>query len=299
MAKVLVTGVAGFTGRYVSRALASRGHDVIGMIHEVPDMRFDVPVDLHTCDLADITGLEKLVRDTRPDRVVHLAAISFVSHADVNEIYQANTIGTLNLLQVLARADHPVEQVLLASSANVYGNRQDGQLTEDVEPLPSNHYGVSKLAMEHVARIMGGQVPITITRPFNYTGVGQSPNFVIPKLVDHARRRQASIELGNLAPARDFSDVRMVADCYARLLEAPAAIGHTFNVCSGRSYALREVIRIVEDLADIKFDISENPAFVRSDEIMELYGSRSRLDDVVGEVPMPDLRETLSWMLGS
>lgn len=297
MAKVLVTGVAGFTGRYVSSALVGRGHEVVGMVHDLPGRPIDAPVDLHICDLADIDGLERLVRNTRPDRVVHLAAISFVSHSNVNEIYQANAIGTLNLLQVLARTDHRVEQVLLASSANVYGNRQDGQLSEDVVPLPSNHYGVSKLAMEHLARIMGGQVPITITRPFNYTGVGQSPNFVIPKLVDHARRRETRVELGNLDPARDFSDVRMVADCYARLLETPAAIGRTFNVCSGRSYALREVISIVEDLAGIKFDISVNPAFVRNDEIMELYGSRARLDDAVGQVPMPDLRETLSWML--
>ncbi len=298
MARVLVTGVAGFTGRYVASALVERGHEVIGMVHDAGEKALPVPVELHACDLTDIAGLENLVRETRPDRVVHLAAISFVSHSDVNEIYQANLIGTLNLLQTLARSEHPVEHVLLASSANIYGNRQDGQLSEDVQPLPSNHYGVSKLAMEHLARVMGGQVPITVTRPFNYTGVGQSPNFIIPKVVDHARRKASKIELGNIDVARDFSDVRMVADSYVRLLETPAAIGQTFNVCSGRSYALRDVIGMVEDIAGMRFEISVNPAFVRSDDIMELYGSRARLEAVVGDLPVIDLRETLAWMLG-
>lgn len=297
MARVLITGISGFTGSYVARALAGQGHEIIGLARDDSAPELAEASETHIADLADLAALDNLVKRTKPDRVVHLAAISFVSHSDVNEIYQANLIGTLNLLQALSRSERPVERILLVSSANVYGNRLGGRLTEAIEPLPSNHYGVSKLAMEHMARIMGSQLPLIVTRPFNYTGVGQSPNFIIPKLIGHAKRRESAIELGNIDVARDFSDVRWVADAYVRLLDSPAAIGQTFNICSGRSSALRDVIAIIEDLADIRFDISVNPAFVRSDEIMELYGSRARLESVIGAVAIPELRETLAWML--
>src|SRR3546814_7730381 len=120
--------------------------------------------------------------------------------------------------------------------------------------------------MENVGLIMGGNLPIVMTRPFNYTGVGQSLNFIIPKLVDHARRRVAQIELGNIDVSRDFSDVRTVADAYVRLLDTPEAVGKTFNISSGRSYALREVITMIEEIADIRFEITVNPSFVRNED---------------------------------
>src|SRR3546814_769177 len=115
---------------------------------------------IYPADLEDRHSLQRLVADAQPDRVVHLAAISFVGHNDVNAFYTTNLIGTLNLLHALGDAEKPVERILLASSANIYGNRQGGQLSEDTAPLPSNHYGVSKLAMENVGRIMGGNLPI-------------------------------------------------------------------------------------------------------------------------------------------
>ncbi len=296
MARVLITGIGGFTGRYVAAALKARGHQVIGMARNVSEPAVPEAEKTLFGDLADPEGLKVLIEEARPDRVVHLAAISFVAHGDVNAIYQANLIGTLNLLQVLASSNWGRERILLASSANVYGD-QDGQLDEATLPLPANHYGVSKLAMEHVARIMGSHLPIIVARPFNYTGVGQSPNFIIPKVIDHARRGVTDIELGNIDVARDFSDVRTVADCYARLLDSPKAEGQTFNVCRGHSMPLREVISMIEELAGISFNVRTNPAFVREGEIMDLYGCRDRLDAVIGPVTMPDLRDTLRWML--
>lgn len=298
MARVLITGIGGFTGRYVAAALKARGHQVIGMARNVSEPSVPEVEKTLFGDLADPEGLKVLIEAAKPDRVVHLAAISFVAHGDANAIYQANLIGTLNLLQVLANGKWGRERILLASSANVYGD-QGGQLDEATMPVPANHYGVSKLAMEHVAQVLGSQLPIIIARPFNYTGVGQAPNFFIPKVIDHARRGATEIELGNIDVARDFSDVRTVAECYARLLDSPQAEGKTFNVCRGYSVPLRDVIAMIEEIAGIRFDVRTNPAFVREVEIMDLYGCRERLDTVIGPVTMPDLRDTLRWMLGS
>lgn len=156
---------------------------------------------------------------------------------------------------------------------------------------------MSKLAMEYAARLYAGRLPLIMARPFNYTGVGQAESFLIPKIVNHVRRRAPLIELGNLDVARDFSDVRNVVQLYRRLLEAPAAVGQTFNVCSGQAWSLNEVLAMVREISGHDFEVRVNPAFVRQNEVKTLLGSRARLDAVVGEVPEIALRDTLRWML--
>lgn len=297
MARVLVTGIAGFTGRYMTAALADRGHEVIGAGRDAGAAESNVGVSCHELDLEDLGATATLLEKVQPDRIVHLAAIAFVAHDDATAIYLSNLVGARNLLQAVADLKRPVQRMLLASSANVYGNQREGILDETCEALPANDYAVSKLAMEHLARIYAPRVNSIIVRPFNYTGVGQSPSFLIPKIVDHARRGDTLLELGNLDVERDFSDVRTVADCYARLLECEAAVGKTFNVCSGQPRALRDVIGLVEALSGMRFTICVNPAFVRQTEVRTLAGSRTRLEALIGPVAMPPLEHTLRWML--
>lgn len=299
MARVLVTGIGGFTGGYMASALKARGHAVIGAGRAAHAAAAGLLDECHELDLEDLGSTRAFVAELRPDRVIHLAGIAFVAHDDPAAIYQANLIGTRNLLQAIADLDHVVDRVLLASSANVYGNVREGVLDEDCPPLPANDYAVSKLAMEHLARIFMPQVPSIIARPFNYTGVGQSPSFLIPKLIGHARGGERKIELGNLDVARDFSDVRTVADCYARLLDCPEAIGGTFNVCSGIPRSLREVVGLIEDISGTRFEISVNPALVRQTEVRSLAGSRARLEAMIGPVQMPPLEDTIRWMLAA
>src|SRR5664279_3283153 len=198
MPTVLLTGAAGFTGRYLRNALESRGYNVASLQVEGPN----------PCDLTDRASTESAVRGARPDVAIHLAALSFVGHDRPEEFYQVNVFGTLNLLQALAGLDRPPRRVVIASSGNVYGTPDIGVLDESVCPAPVNHYASSKLAMENMVRANWfGRMPIVITRPFNYTGPGQSKHFLIPKIVQHFRDRAAVIEMGNLNVSRDFSDV--------------------------------------------------------------------------------------------
>jgi nucleoside-diphosphate-sugar epimerase len=298
MARVLITGADGFTGRYIVPRLLERGDEVHGLLR--PGVGSSGVCELahsHEADLTDLSALAAVVERVRPDAVIHLAGIAFVGHGSPRDIYDANLIGSRNLLQAIVDAGARPSAVLMASSANIYGNQRGGALNEDTSPQPVNDYGISKLAMELVAKLFMDKLPIVITRPFNYTGVGQSTDFLIPKIVDHSRRRTDRIELGNLDVERDFSDVRGVAEIYLRLMDEPRAAGGIFNVCSGRAYSLRSVINMVEQITGHKMRVETNPAFVRHNEVQSLFGDSSRLEGLIGRVEMPPLQTTLRWMI--
>jgi nucleoside-diphosphate-sugar epimerase len=210
-------------------------------------------------------------------------------------MYRVNVVGTRNLLEALAAGSHKPSSVLLASSANIYGNADVAVIDESVVPSPANDYAVSKLAMEYMARLWMDKLPITIARPFNYTGVGQTENFLLPKIVSHFRKEARRIELGNLAIARDFSDVRIVARSYRRLLAAAPA-GEAFNVCSGQPHSLESLIDMMSDIAGYRIEVHVNPAFVRANEVLTLTGSNAKLAGVIGNIETTPLLDTLRWM---
>ena len=278
--RVLVTGLDGFTGRYVQPELESHGHEVLGL----------------GSDLTEPEAVSLEISQLQPEAVIHLAGIAFVGHGNANAFYDVNLIGTYNLLSALAQHVPDVRSILLASSANVYGNRSEGILSEDVAPDPANDYAVSKWSMEQMARLWLDKLPLFIARPFNYTGVGQDEIFVIPKIVSHFEQKKPVIELGNLDVWREYGDVRTVANIYVKLIEN-APVGDTFNICTGQAYSLREVITLCKKITGQRMDIEINPRFVRANEVRVLKGNNSHLREVIDGWKTCNLKETLTWML--
>ena len=139
------------------------------------------------------------------------------------------------------------------------------------------------------------KLPIIVTRPFNYTGVGQAENFLIPKIVKHFKEKKEVIELGNLDVSREFNDVSFVCDTYEKLLKCEKVSG-TVNICSGRGIKLLEVIDMMNERAGYSIDVKVNPAFVRKDEIKSLTGSPKKLFNMIGSVEQCSFRETLKKM---
>jgi nucleoside-diphosphate-sugar epimerase len=278
--KILLTGAAGFTGLFFKRQAEAAGHTVWPL----------------AANLTDKAAVAAEVLQVAPEAVVHLAAISFVGHADDTAFYAVNVLGTMNLLAAVAALPLAPTQVLLASSANVYGNCDASPITETQAPAPVNHYATSKLAMEHMALTYADRLPIVVTRPFNYTGPGQAPQFLIPKLVSHFTRRADRIELGNLHVEREFNDVRMVCEAYLRLL-AQGQPGQIYNVCSGQPHTLQHVINTLERITGHTMAVDVNPAFVRANEVHRLCGSPAKLQAAVGPLGDWGLEGTLRWML--
>lgn len=289
MATVLITGINGFTGRYLADEMKSAGHSVFGIGHKASAGVFE-------CDLLDRRKLVEVLMRVKPDMVAHLAGIAFVADDDIDTMYRVNVVGTRNLLWALVESGSKPTSVLLASSANVYGNANTYLITEQTPTAPTNDYAVSKLAMEFMSRLWVDKLPITLARPFNYTGAGQSLNFLLPKITDHFKRKASILELGNLDVIRDFSDVRSVVKRYRLLLES-GKYGDIYNVCSGKGHSLQEVLNLTRDITNHNLEIRVNPAFVRANEVHQLIGCRDKLDSVIGPVSDIPLQDTLKWML--
>lgn len=277
--RVLVTGADGFTGTYLVAELRARGCEPIAF----------------TSDITDAAAVDAVVARVRPERVIHLAAIAFVGSNAVDPFYQVNQLGTYHLLDALAR-HAPQAHALIASSANIYGNATGGYLDEATPPNPANHYAVSKWAMELGARMWADRLHMTIVRPFNYTGVGQEEQYLIPKIVAHFRRRDPVITLGNIDVSRDFGDVRSVVDAYAGLsLALPAA--PVVNVATGKVWNIRQIIAMATRLTGHQIRVETNPAFMRPNEVEILAGDAGLLHALLPDWQPRSLEQTLEWML--
>ena len=290
--RVLITGSEGFTGKYVSAEFTQAGWEVWGAgLQAKPEDAQYLQIDLLQPD-----SLKPIAEKIKPDVVIHLAAIAFVAESDPNIFYQVNLMGTRNLLDVLANADKPPECTILASSANVYGNSELEVLSEDSPVSPANDYAVSKLAMEYMAKTFMDRLPIVITRPFNYTGVGQNERFLIPKIVKHFKSQAPIIELGNLDVEREFSDVRDIANHY-RLIAEQQPVGEILNLCSGLPVSLTDCINTATEITGHTVTVHVNPDFVRPNEVKRLSGNPTKLATTTAAPSPKTFAETLAWML--
>ena len=279
--RILVTGSQGFTGRHFIRRALSQGYEIVEFQSK----------------LQDLTSIKQEVESLEFSHVAHFAAISFVGHENPLAFYETNVMGTLNLLDALIHRQGPRPRVLLASSANVYGNALSSPVEESAPLAPVNHYAMSKVAMESMARNCSDRLDIIFSRPFNYTGPGQSDNFLVPKIVRHFRERRPRIALGNLDVIREFNDVRMVCDATLALLTHGVS-GETYNICTGQGYRLTDLLEQLSRLTGHTMEVEVNPAFIRANEIKSLLGSPLKLRHCIPSLQSPTLNETLDWMLG-
>ncbi len=276
--RVALTGASGFTGRFVAEALESAGVSCTPLL----------------VDLCDKAAVEAAVDALEFDRIIHLAGRAFVNASDWSAFYTVNQIGTLNLLEAVARAK-PGARCILASSAQVYGPGAAGLICETAPTNPANHYAVSKRAMELGAALSCAQLDIVVTRPFNYTGIGQGSEYLVPKIVDHFRRREAVIELGNTWVKRDFGDVRSVAQAYVGLVLADKA-PPVVNICTGAVYSIGDLLEILRDISGHEIEVRVNQAFVRANDVAVLGGDATRLCTSLPSWKPRDIADTLGWM---
>lgn len=284
-AKVWVIGAASFTGQYLIPALQAANYQVITT---------DV-------DITQAKEVEGALLQIQPNYIINLAGISFVPDGESAEIYAINTFGPQNILDASLKLKKAPTKIILASSSLIYGQQKQETIDESCIANPTNHYGCSKWAMEQIAQNYQDKLNIVITRPFNYTGVAQNNKFLVPKIVEHFKKREPIIKLGNIDIWRDFSDVRWVANVYTQLLTAETGAGiNSINVCSGRLTSIRDIINQLQELSGHELDIKSDADFIRISDMQKQSGDNSKLYNYLTNLAAPiGMKELLSWMVAS
>ena len=280
MKKVWVTGAGSFTAPYLEEALTEYG------------MLVASPKNLR---LGEWDHIEHFLKEFKPSVILHLAGISRTDLLDPLPYFATNYQLTDRLLSILGRSNLSIDTIMLASTGGVYGASLK-TISEKTRVAPLNHYSVSKLAMETLANKYSN-LPITIVRPFNYTGIGQSEYFVIPKLVRAFQQADNSIELGDTDAVRDFSDVRDVCHAYAEIIlseRAPSIL----NIASGISYSINEIFEKLQKITGHNMIISSNHNGGSRVEAGRITCDVSAINSIIKKRRY-DIEETLSWMLES
>ena len=288
--RALITAIDSFTGRYLATELVNNGYEVFGTTRRtVDDTRHQ------TCDINDKARLTAILKSVKPEVIFHLAAFSFAQTKSAREVYTTNLLGTLSLLEAISESGIICQKILLTSSAHIYGNQLRSPITEDFLPVPASDYAISKLALENLATLWFSRLPLIVTRPFNFTGAGQSLNRLLPKIVDHFSRQTHEIELGNIETARDYSDVRDVVTSYRMLAECPHH-SKIVNICSGVSYSTKTILSILVDISGIDIPVRVNRDLLRENDVNSLWGDNRLLKTLITQMPCRSIEETLRWM---
>ena len=286
--RLLVTGVSGFIGRTLARALVERGDGVTGLY---VGPRPDLPgCELHELDIMQPGALRELARVTSYDRVIHLAALSQVSRSwrDPGLYFQINVLGTENVIDVFGG-----ERVIVASSAEVYGDVPEEQqpLKEERTPEPGNPYALTKASAERLVLRAGG----VVVRLFNIVGPGQEPVFALPSFAAQLATLKASggrvLKVGNLAARRDFLHIEDAVAALKAVCDAGES-GRIYNIGNGEAHSVGEVLDRLIAISGLDVELERDPERFRPLDIACLIADSGPLR-ALGWSPRRTLGEAL------
>lgn len=300
--KVLITGGAGFIGSALSKHLQEEGHEVFVLdnlsfgrrqLAGVPDNRF------YQVDIRDRAATQQVMDDTRPNIVLHLAAIHFIPYCNQHPADAAdiNINGTISVLEA-AGSKGSVEQVFVASTAAVYPIA-DGAMDEDHATGPMDIYGTTKLATEKIASEfhLRTKVPVIVGRFFNAFGPNETNPHLFPEIQKQVLGGARTLQLGNLDPKRDYIHTEDMSRAMSALLGMGGKGYDVFNIGRGIEYSVREIVEAFERQLGEKLSIEVDPARVRKVERMHLLADVHKLKSATGWEPRWGIDEGVATLL--
>lgn len=304
--RILVTGASGFVGGHLINHLKQK-HKVFATGRSPkPLAALDVP---YFCmDITDEDSIKKVLKESTPDAVFHLAAQSMVRLAwdDPANTFNINTIGTINLINSLKETS-PLCRLITVGSSEEYGltGKTGERLTEEHPCMPQNPYAISKLAMGQMALQLAKKHELETIhiRPFNHFGPGQQVGYVVSDFASQVAEIEQGLKppvlrVGDLTAQRDFTDVRDVAAAYALLLEKSPLSG-VYNVCSGITRSAGEILEHLLNCATVPITVEQDRNRMRPSEVPLFVGSYDKLNQATGWQPMrqfeDSILDTLNW----
>ena len=278
----VVTGAAGFAGRWLCAALEHAGEPVVGWVHRATEA--PPAARVRVVDLTDRDAVDAAVAQDAPTRVFHLAAVTNprTAAAEPARARAVNVLGTRHLFQALPSHCRAV----YVSTCHVYGVPAFLPLDAQSPTEPRGVYAQTKLDGEAEALQHANCV---VARAFHHTGPGQAPVYALADWASQLRDGARTLHVGDLSVRRDYLDVRDVVDGY-RVLAAHARPGEIVPVCSGRSESLATLLDWLIDGDAVEVQVQAKR--LRPTEVPDLFGDPRRLRDL-GWRPQRSLRDTL------
>lgn len=311
MALYLITGIGGFIGSSLARALLSRGEQVRGVDNFSTGNRENLADILHRIDFreADILDLDAMHQAcSGADFVLHQAAIPSVPKSVLDPLAsnRANIDGTVNVL--VAARDAKVKRVVYAASSSAYGDTPMLPKHEAMKPDPISPYAVAKLASEHYMisfyRCYG--LETVALRYFNIFGPRQDPSSpysgVLAKFITLMLRGEQPAIYGDGEQSRDFTYIDNAVDANLLACQAPAAkaAGQFFNVATARRVTLNETFKLLQGLTSYTGQPRYEPE--RGGDIKHSLADISKAEAGLSYTPKVDfeegLRRTVNWYRG-
>ncbi len=310
MRKALITGIAGFAGGHLAWSLVEAGWEVIGI--ERHGAVFDHPIFLlnrvrvEECDILAVRELGRVIEKFRPDAIFHLAGTTHIpmAQSDPQLAFETNIKGSLNVFEAAADLAKRV-RLILVSSAEVYGKARPEEmpLAEDHPLRPASIYGLTKLCAEQTAAyyFRNRGLDAVVLRPFNHIGPGQRPRFVTASFALQIARIERGVqppvlEVGDLTPARDFTDVRDMVRGYCLAVDR-CEPGGIYNICSGQAYPIREILDRLLALSKSKIEVRVAEERMRKTEVPIFQGDHTRFSEATGWRPEHGIEDTLRAIL--
>jgi GDP-4-dehydro-6-deoxy-D-mannose reductase len=303
MSKILVTGVNGFVGHHVANQLHEAGYQVVGVGNQ-PELQEDLNGVVGTYISCDLTDPERVIDIDLSDvaAIINLAGFASVGDSEgKSELYDKVNIGVHAVLYDECLRQNVNPRIVAVSTGAVYDSNQELPITEDSSIIPrdkANVYVISKQKMEEaVAGYASKGLRVIIARPFNHSGPGQLPGFLLPDLgiqIEDALRTNKPLLVGNLETKRDYTDVRDVAKAYIALATTDEnSLKHdVYNICSGKSLAGKEILQtLAEAFGAEHVEIQVDQSRIRPNDVMDIYGSRDRLTQDTGWEPTISVKQ--------
>lgn len=296
--RILITGSDGFTGRHMMPFLLNKGVEVAGFSRNANS---DHNKKYYSGDLLDKSSLLFTINDFKPDVILHFAGIALPGFTDIELMYRINMFGTKNLLDAAVESGMIFSKIIVASSAQVYGVVGSDSISELHTTLPSSHYGNSKLGMENICRLYMDKLSIAITRPFNYSGYGQSQDYILAKIIAHYSKQLPEITLGNIDVVRDFSYIDDVLNYYWALITVSQS-RMIVNICSGIGTSLRTILDYMDKLSGYKIKVNSSNSLLRPQDNPVFVGDTGVLKSIIGSyqpLSIPKMLQKISQMKDS
>ncbi len=301
MKKILITGSCGFIGSHLVERLSKKyfikalvfynSFDDIGNLKYLKSLK---NIEIERGDIRDFSLLYDITEDV--DSIVNLAALITIPYSfkAVDSYIETNIKGVKNILEITKL--RKIKHTIIISTSEVYGSAKYTPMDEEHPLNPYSPYAATKIAADQLANayIKAFDLPVTIVRPFNIFGPRQSLRSVIPQIIVQAIKND-TIKIGNLYTKRDYTFVNDLTDIFLKILYNKKTFQKTFNICSGKTYKIKEIIQMVEKISGKKLNVKIEEKRIRkkSCEVDLLLGDNTLAKKLIGFQPKTDFYEGL------